>query len=220
MKRREVLEKKKSMEKIIKIANNPLKDDLISIPCSYRQYNRNGLSVYLESGIGSNLSSIKKQYIQKLLKVNMEATYGPKEWVFEEKVKRKEMVAPDARYVFVREIVDTDDGMQPVGDRFVGFVQYRFVIEEEMPVLYVYELQLEQCVQGKGLGKFLMHLVERIAYDNRMSAVMLTVQKANVVAMDFYMSKLRFVVSSNSPSQMGFDTSYEILCKAVDHESE
>ncbi|KAI3860558.1 hypothetical protein MKX03_013361 [Papaver bracteatum] len=154
MQRREVLEKKKSINEIIKNANNPLKDHINSLPCSYRHYKRNGLSVYLESGIGSNLSSFKKQYIQNLLKVNMEATYGPKEWVFEEKVKRKEMVAPDARYVFVREIVDNDDGTQPLGDRFVGFVQYRFILEEEMPVLYVYELHLEQYVQGKGLWKF------------------------------------------------------------------
>ncbi|KAI3955762.1 hypothetical protein MKW98_006122 [Papaver atlanticum] len=219
MKRREALEKKKSIEELIKNANDPLKDHLNSLPCSYRHYNRNGLSVYLESGIGSNLSSFKKQYIQKLLKVNMEAAYGPKEWVFEEKVKRKEMVAPDARYVFVREIVDNEDGMQPPGDSFVGFLQYRFVLEEEMPVAYVYELQLEQCVQGKGLGKFLMQLVERIAYEYRMSAVMLTVQKGNVFAMDFYVSQLRFVVSSNSPSRMGFNTSYEILYKAVDCEA-
>ncbi|KAI3860557.1 hypothetical protein MKX03_013360, partial [Papaver bracteatum] len=92
------------------------------------------------------------------------------------------MVAPDARYVFVREIADNDDGMQPLGDRFVGFLQYRFVLEEEMPVAYVYELQLEQCVQGMGLGRFLMQLVERIKYENRMSAVMLTVQKGNSFA--------------------------------------
>ncbi|XP_026431301.1 N-alpha-acetyltransferase 40-like [Papaver somniferum] len=218
MKRREVLEKKKSIDEIIKNANNPLKDHLNSLPSSYLHYNRNGLCVYLESGIGSNLSSFMKQYIQKLLKLNMEATYGPEEWIFEEKVKRKEMVAPDARYLFVRKTAGNDDAMQPLGDRFVGFVQYRFVLEEEMPVVYVYELQLEECVQGKGLGKFLMQLVERIAYENQMSAVMLTVQKANVVAMDFYMSKLRYVISSDSPSQMGFDESYEILYKAVDCE--
>ncbi|KAI3862962.1 hypothetical protein MKX03_005345 [Papaver bracteatum] len=181
MKRREVLENKKSIDEIIKNANNPLKDHLNSLSYSYRHYNRNGLSVYLESGVGSNLSSFKKQYIQKILKLNME-----------EKVKRKEMVALDARYVFVREIADIDDGMQPLGDRFAGFVQYRFVPEEEIPVAYVYELHLEQCVQGKGLGKFLMQLVERIAYEYRMSAVMLTVQKRNVFAMDFYMSKLRY----------------------------
>lgn len=64
-----------------------------------------------------------------------------------------------------------------------------------------------------------MQLVEVIAYENRMSAVMLTVQKGNKLAMDFYVSKLMYVVSSNSPSQMGFDKNYEILCKPVDHEA-
>ncbi|KAI3997894.1 hypothetical protein MKX01_036796 [Papaver californicum] len=221
MNRREVLEKKKLIDEIIKNANNNSeKDHLFSLlPSCYHHFNRNGLSVYLESGIGSCLSSFKKQYIQKLLKANMEVTYGPEEWVFEEKVKRKEMVAHDARYIFVREITDnatsTDHGLNP----YVGFVQYRFVLEEEVPVTYVYELQLEERVQGKGLGKFLMHLVEFIAYENRMSAVMLTVQKGNILAMDFYMSKLMYVISSNSPSQMGFDKNYEILCKPVDHEA-
>ncbi|KAI3875646.1 hypothetical protein MKW92_004758 [Papaver armeniacum] len=214
MNRREVLEKKKLIDEIIRNANNNSeKDHLFSLLPSH--FNRNGLSVYLESGIGSCLSSFKKQYIQKLLKVNMEVIYGPEEWVFEKKVKRKEMVAHDAHYIFVPEITDdatsTDHGENP----FVGFVQYRFVLEEEVPVTYVYELQLEECVQGKGLGKFLMQLVEVIAYENRMSAVMLTVQKGNTLAMDFYVSKLMYSISSNSPSQMGFDKNYEILCKPV-----
>ncbi|KAI3877560.1 hypothetical protein MKX03_003196, partial [Papaver bracteatum] len=116
MNRREVLEKKKLIDEIIRNANNNSeKDHLISLLPSH--FNRNGLSVYLESGIGSYLSSFKKQYIQKLLKVNMEVTYGPEEWVFEEKVKRKEMVEHDARYIFVREITgdatSTDHGGNP-----------------------------------------------------------------------------------------------------------
>ncbi|XP_026427214.1 N-alpha-acetyltransferase 40-like [Papaver somniferum] len=222
MNRREVLEKKKLIDEIIRNANNNSeKDHLFSLlPSCYLHFNRNGLSVYLESGIGSCLSSFKKQYIQKLLKVNMEAIYGPEEWVFEEKVKRREMVAHDARYIFVREITDNATSTDHGGENlFVGFVQYRFVLEEEVPVTYVYELQLEERVQGKGLGKFLMELVEIIAYENRMSAVMLTVQKGNALAMDFYVSKLMYVISSNSPSQMGFDKNYEILCKPVDHEA-
>ncbi|KAI3939227.1 hypothetical protein MKX01_002095 [Papaver californicum] len=149
----------------------------------------------------------------------MEVIYRPEEWVFEEKVKRKKIVAPEARYIFVREITDnatsTDHGLNP----YVGFVRYLFVFVEEVPVTYVYELQLEERVQRKGLGKFLMHLVEVIAYENRMSVVMLTVQKRNILAMDFYMSKLMYVISSNSPSLMGFDKNYEILCKPVDHEA-
>lgn len=106
----------------------------------------------------------------------MEGSYGS-EWAVEEKVKRREMVSPEARYIFVHSFPDSGTREMTVplgtgktsnikiGDRgtIVGFVQYRFTIEEDLPVLYVYELQLEPSVQGKGLGSFLMQLVELIA---------------------------------------------------------
>ncbi|PIA63796.1 hypothetical protein AQUCO_00201255v1 [Aquilegia coerulea] len=234
MKRKEILEKKKSIEEIIKVASTE-KDHLLAFP-PFCHYNRNGLSVYLESGSGEQLSSPMKHYIQTLLKINMEPAYGP-EWSTEEKLKRREMVAPEARYIFVREdpnaiatdISSLSENMEKhncwIGDGnpVVGFVQYRFVVEEDVPVAYVYELQLEGRVQGKGLGKFLMQLIELIARKNRMGAVVLTVQKANVSAMNFYINKLRYVISTISPSKvdplLGAEKSYEILCKTFDHEA-
>lgn len=87
----------------------------------------------------------------------------------------------------------------------------------------MYELQLGPHVQRKGLGKFLMQLIELIAHKNQMGAVVLTVQKENLLAMNFYMSKLRYTISTISPSRvdplMGLERSYEILCKAFDHEA-
>ncbi|XP_015164283.1 N-alpha-acetyltransferase 40 isoform X4 [Solanum tuberosum] len=162
----------------------------------------------------------------------MEASYGT-EWPVEEKVKRREMVSSEARYIFVYEISNVDanitlklskkgrcnaDGMDDKG-HLVAFVHYRFTIEEEIPVLYVYELQLEHRVQGKGLGKFLMVLIELIAQKGKMSAVVLTVQKANMIAMNFYRNKLRYLISTMSPSQMGLQTNYELLCKSFDYEA-
>ena len=93
----------------------------------------------------------------------MEAPYGS-EWSTEEKSKRREMVAPEARYLFVREapIADGNGSAEDKGP-MVGFVHYRFTLEEEVPVVYLYELQLEPRVQWKGLGKFLMQLIELIA---------------------------------------------------------
>ena len=110
------------------------------------------------------------------LQANMEGPYGS-EWPTEEKVKRKEMVMPEARYIFVHEAPNaSSDEILTMSERketltvclenrgsMVGFVQYRFTLEEEIPVLYVYELQLEPHVQAKGLGKFLMQLIELIA---------------------------------------------------------
>uniref|UniRef100_A0A0D9VLL9 N-alpha-acetyltransferase 40 n=1 Tax=Leersia perrieri TaxID=77586 RepID=A0A0D9VLL9_9ORYZ len=112
--------------------------------------------------------------------VNMEEPYGI-EWPSEEKVKRRQMVAPEARYIFV-----------------------------------------EPSAQGKGLGKFLMELIELIACKSQMGAVMLTVQKANNLAMAFYM-KLRYVISSTSPSRVdpliGLEKNYKILCKTFESEA-
>ncbi|KAK2423057.1 Acyl-CoA N-acyltransferase (NAT) superfamily protein [Trifolium repens] len=227
--RSEVLAKKKAIEQLIKAAN--AKIDQLAFFLSHRHFKINGLSLCLKSGHGNKLSSPVKRYIQNLLKLNMEGPYGS-EWQEEEKVKRREMVDPEARYIFVHEVVnsnaddmttvlteeDTSTSRQEDSGPLVGFVHYRFVLEEDVPVLYVYELQLESCVQGKGLGMFLMEL---IAQKNCMGAVMLTVQKANLLAMNFYMSKLRYMISATSPFKVNpmLEKSYEILCRTFDDEA-
>ncbi|CAN6465692.1 unnamed protein product [Victoria cruziana] len=231
--RKEVLEKRKAIDGIIKAAS--AEADHLALFQPFQKFDRNGLSLYLESGFGDLLSSPMKKYVQCLLKLNMEGPYGS-EWPAEEKIKCREMVAPEARYIFVRKARGTATKETPGddldehqihwmadGDRVVGFVQYRFTVEEDIPVVYVYELQLEPFVQGKGLGKFLMQLIELIARKNQMGAVMLTVQKANSSAMHFYISKLRYTVSVISPSRfdplIGAGKSYEILCKTFHPEA-
>ncbi|ESW24628.1 hypothetical protein PHAVU_004G146400 [Phaseolus vulgaris] len=232
-KRSEVLAKRKTVEELITTARAQ-KDHLAPFP-AFRHFHAKGLSLCLKSGHGSKLSSTVKTYIQNLIKLNMEGPFGS-EWPEQEKVKRREMVAHDAHYVFVHEVANSNaDEMTTMltaaetstscclenSGPLVGFVQYRFVSEEEIPVLYVYELQLEPRVQGKGLGKFLMQLLEFMAQKNCMSAVMLTVQKANVLAVDFYISKLRYIISATSPSKVNpmMKKSYEILCKAFNDEA-
>ena len=86
----------------------------------------------------------------------MEKPYGV-EWSTEEKAKRRAMVDPEARYIFVRDEKNRNN-------QILGFGHYRFTIEEDVPVTYVYELQLESSIQGKGVGKFLMQLIELIAH--------------------------------------------------------
>ncbi|KAG8379512.1 hypothetical protein BUALT_Bualt07G0096200 [Buddleja alternifolia] len=163
----------------------------------------------------------------------MEAPYGA-EWPAEEKIKRREMVSEEAQYIFVHEISNKDasdvselkekERTCSCKGRIVGFVHYRFILEEEVPVVYIYELQLEPHVQGKGLGKFLMQLIEHIACESGMGAIVLTVQRANLLAMDFYISKLRYIISAISPSRvdplLGLQKSYEILCKTFNHDAQ
>ena len=44
----------------------------------------------------------------------------------------------------------------------VAFTHFRFEFEGAAAVLYVWELQLTEPVQRKGLGKFIMQLLELI----------------------------------------------------------
>lgn len=44
---------------------------------------------------------------------------------------------------------------------------------------YSYELQLEPAVQRKGLGKFMMQILELVAFRNNMRKVILTILKNN-----------------------------------------
>ncbi|XP_024401656.1 uncharacterized protein [Physcomitrium patens] len=230
LKRKEELAKKQSIDEFVRVAN--AKAAPIEEFPSFLKYERNGLNLIMEAGRGDSLSPPVKQYVQTLLKVNMEEPYGPEEWPAEEKNKRREMVSPDARYIFVKqpcsnstEILPTDRSNNLLwkgeGDPIVAFVHYRFVVEHEVPALYVYEIQVEQAVQGKGLGKFLMQFLELIARKNGMKAMLLTLQKRNVRALAFYTGKLRFKIAAISPSRwantlIGAAKSYEILCKTFD----
>lgn len=219
VRRTQLLERKKSVEGIIKAAY--LQNDPLDCFPSFQHYRKNGLYLTLGSGSGKKLSPHLKQYMKKLLQVNMEVAFGS-DWAAEEKSKKKEMVAPEARYVFVYEYISMRTSEGSKIDVVAGFLHYRFLVEEGVPVLYVYELQLESHIQGKGVGNFLMQLVELIALKNKMAAVLLTVQKANVSAMKFYMDKLGYIISATSPSRVqyltGLETNYEILCKVLDHD--
>ncbi|KAG6745720.1 hypothetical protein POTOM_050223 [Populus tomentosa] len=129
-------------------------------------------------------------------------------------MKRRDIMASEACYSFFHEAPNSSVAKMSIKfDKrpLVGFVNYRFTLEEQIPVLYVYEIQLKSRVQGKGLGK------------NHIGAVVLTVKKANAVAMNFHRSKLRYTISSISPLRvdplMGLEKSCAILCKVFDHEA-
>ena len=99
--------------------------------------------------------------------MNMEVLFGPHEWPAEENMKRWEMVSPEARYIFARKApgseVSNNSSSSSSSSDPVAFVHFRFGLEHAVPVLYIYETQVNKSVQGKGLGKFLMQLLELVA---------------------------------------------------------
>eukprot|EP00897_Mesotaenium_endlicherianum_P002494 jgi/Mesen1/2272/ME000154S01443 len=348
-KRKEELERIKAVTNTIAVANRN-EDPMVGFP-AFQQYDRHGLRVSFSYSTGETLSAAMKHVIQLLLKNNMEQHHDTASWPAEFKLKQREMVEWDARYLFVHRVEESQSleafqpteldfvhprnragqaqgaeaiggqsltshaehsdctsnqelqdaprelesrkrvgelegeeaasrdaahmnlascqhadlgskvstsGEQGTGDsqslegklrtegrdsntdckaskagdaavhveegrcagnvgEIIGFVHYRFVVDDGVAVLYLYELQLDEPTRKHGLGKFLMQLMELIARKNKMTGIRLTVQKSNTRAMSFYLNKLKYRISPNSPSQVerlnADGCTYEILEK-------
>jgi ribosomal protein S18 acetylase RimI-like enzyme len=159
----------------------------------------------VEAVAASQLSGDLKQKVVDLFQANMGEYYRNSSWGLDMEKKREELEHRNARYLLLRD--NSQDG------DLVAFSHFRFEMnDEESPeyvVLYVYELQVQAKYRKLGIGKRLMHLLEKIAQGNGMDSVMLTVFKANENAMDFYTQGLRYSVDDDSPPH----ADYEILCK-------
>ena len=80
-----------------------------------------------------------------------------------------------------------------------GFVSYRFVTQETLKLVYVFELQISQHWQRLGLGSQLLDVVEEIGRTAGRQGMLLTVHRDNASARRFYESK-GLEVSPVSPS--------------------
>eukprot|EP00455_Lapot_gusevi_P048135 TRINITY_DN6606_c0_g1_i2.p1 TRINITY_DN6606_c0_g1~~TRINITY_DN6606_c0_g1_i2.p1 ORF type:complete len:118 (+),score=33.00 TRINITY_DN6606_c0_g1_i2:502-855(+) len=92
---------------------------------------------------------------------------------------------------------------------------YRYIYEEDDLIFYVWELQLQESAQRKGLGRHLMILAELSCRKYGFEKVCLTVFKDNVTAVSFYKNKMRYVRDQTDPNDplAEDEIGYEILCK-------
>ncbi|KAA8492254.1 N-alpha-acetyltransferase 40 [Porphyridium purpureum] len=101
--------------------------------------------------------------------------------------KRDELCASSSRILMVYGACDTACSLKPA-----GFVSYRFDIEDEAAVLYVYEVMVHTQFQSQGLGTHMMRLIQAIATQQQMEKVVLTVLKSNTRAFQLYESRLGY----------------------------
>ncbi|XP_071657577.1 N-alpha-acetyltransferase 40 isoform X2 [Patagioenas fasciata] len=186
-------------------AANKLEDPLASFPV-FRKYDRNGLDVAIECKRAAALDPPTLDWAFDLTKANMQTLYEQSEWGWKEREKRAELRDERAWYLVAR-----DPQRGPV-----AFSHFRFDVECGDEVLYCYELQLESRVRRRGLGKFLLQILQLVANSTQMKKVMLTVFKHNHGAYHFFRDALQFEVDGASPSASGCcgdDCSYEILSR-------
>nr|XP_056709829.1 N-alpha-acetyltransferase 40 isoform X2 [Euleptes europaea] len=160
-------------------AANKLVDPLEAFPV-FKKYDRNGLNVSIECKRVSSLNPATLDWAFELTKTNMQTLYEQSEWGWKDREKRDEMTDDRAWY-----LIALEEGSVPV-----AFSHFRFDVECGEEVLYCYEVQLESKVRRKGLGKFLIQILQLVAN--------------------------RFEMDDTSPSMSGCcgdDCSYEILSR-------
>ena len=81
----------------------------------------------------------------------------------EKKRERLEMEKKmNARVAIVKAANNTSDPLENLPSfkvKLLAFAHFRFDMDYDDEVLYVYEIQLEDCVKRKGLGKFMMQVI-------------------------------------------------------------
>ncbi|KDR24066.1 N-alpha-acetyltransferase 40 [Zootermopsis nevadensis] len=184
-------------------ANN--QDDPMAHFSEFRIFEKNGINVKLECKRCGSLDVGTIHWIFDLEKRNMKALYEQCEWGWNDKIKKEEMTDDKAWYLIAR---TTEPECKPV-----AFSHFRFDMDYGDEVLYCYELQLEEEVRRKGLGKFMLQVLELIGFSAGMKKVILTVLKHNAEAKAFY-TALKYTIDETSPEDNVLEQySYEILSK-------
>ncbi|KAL1465337.1 hypothetical protein WDU94_004919 [Cyamophila willieti] len=159
---------------------------------AFTKFNKNGLDLVIEYKKSSNLDAETKSWVWELETKNMKQAYEDCDIGWNPKDKQEEMMDDRACYLVARHGSSGDT---------VAFSHFRFDVDFAEPVLYCYELQLEKEVQRKGLGKFMMQVLELIAFKNNMSKVVLTTFKHNPDGLNFFYS-LNYSVDDTSPEDV------------------
>ena len=126
--------------------------------------------------------------------------------------KRREMRLPDLRYLLVYSQAEV-----PVIEAFLSFM---LTYEDGHEVVYCYEVHMVPALQGKGLGRYLVGIMEQIGAEARMEKSMLTVFVRNEGALRFY-EKLGYAEDEYSPESRKLRNGvvkmpdYVILSKAL-----
>ncbi|KAJ1912121.1 hypothetical protein IWQ60_009808 [Tieghemiomyces parasiticus] len=169
-----------------------LRPDLVSMPgFSLRSFRTNDLSKH------------QRTWIFDLLRTNIKACYEKAGWGWHEYSKRREVFDPATRFLVVYRTATADQPEKPL-----AFASYRFTMDtdvsgQEIPVLYIYELQVAAHARSRGLGSWLTECILRLGF--------------NTDAMRFYLAKMGFHFDETSPSQY-YDSDEEIPAKQTSYE--
>lgn len=215
IKARQKKEERKAMEKKmnagfanVKLAND--QDDPLSQLPSFTSYNKNGLNITMETVRGPELDDKTMEWAFRLLESSMKPLYETcyqgkdPDLCWNEVRKRDEL--KDERAWF---LISRTEGGAPV-----AFSHFRYDMDYDDEVVYCYEIQVETGFRRKGLGRFMMKVLELLAIKANMLKIMSTIFKNDEPEVDFFKKGLKFETDETSPMDDVYETfQYEIVSR-------
>nr|CAG4641399.1 EOG090X0MNC [Eulimnadia texana] len=176
LERKQEQQKIAALQKLIRDANEQ-ENPLASFPV-FQKFSKGDLTVNITCSRVTNLSKELIDWSFDLLKKNMQVLYEQSSWGWSDTKKKREMTEDSAWYL----IATTPEGKP------VAFSHFRFDMDFDDAVLYCYELHLEEECRRKGLGKFMLQILELMAFKAELRKVILTVFLHNKDALNFFRS--------------------------------
>ena len=134
----------------------------------------------------------------------MRKLYEDSKCGWNDKNKRKEMLDDKSWYL----LATTSDGT------IAGYSHFKYDMYFNDEVVNVHEIQIVSTYQRKGLGRFMMQVLEMLAFKADMRKIMLTVLKHNPDAEIFFKKTMKYEIDETCPiDDVVEQYDYEILSK-------
>ncbi|KAJ1529552.1 hypothetical protein ONE63_006324 [Megalurothrips usitatus] len=188
-------EASKSLVSKAKAKTNPLDELSISLKMDLA-----GFDAVITCAPWNKLDPDTQEWVLQLEETNVREMYEKCDWGWNGKMKQEEMTDDDARYLIAR----SSEGKR------LGFSHFRFDMDFDDEVMYCYELQIEEHARRKGLGCFMLSILEALATHYNMKKTMLTVFKHNHPGKTFF-KKNGYKIDETSPE----DSDEEVFCYEI-----
>jgi GNAT superfamily N-acetyltransferase len=192
--------------------NGKDKDVTKDIAKSFMKFDRNGLDLSIE--FATKLSKDEAKWAFDLVKETMEDKYEASGYGWDDEDKMRELTEKGTRFLIAREWPSEEGATK---GEAVGIAHFRFTVQGEVidkmagePSLYIYDLQIEDHSQRKGLGKHLLMILELIARREKMKMLSLPVQLGDHETAEWLTHVGRGWALDESLTAIGFDADVEV----------
>merc|ERR1712096_104775 len=171
----------------VKIAN-AVEDPLAQLPKPFSVFNKNGLDLTLETVRAPDLDEKTLVWAYEMVSTNMKPLYdaaykGDPDMDAEFGWEKKSELREDLAWYL---LAKTKEGSP------VAFSHFRFDMDYDDEVLYCYEMQVEKGFRRKGLGRFMMKVLEMLMIKADMLKLMATIFKKDEPEAEFFKKALKF----------------------------